>query len=64
MSSALSIIDIASIRNRFIYQELFKADISDTVALPTELSHFSQTYLQFLWNLFSSKPSLKQNTGI
>ena len=63
MSSASSVVDIASIRNRFIYQELFKADLSDTMALPTDLSGLSHAYLQFLWNLYSSDPKFKKRTG-
>ena len=63
MSSASSVVDIASIRNRFIYQELFKADISDTMTLPADLHDFSQAYLQFLWNLFSSDPKFEKCTG-
>lgn len=63
MSSASSVVDIASIRNRFIYQELFKADISDTMTLPADLRCFSQAYLQFLWNLLSSDPKFEKCTG-
>lgn len=64
MSSASSVVDVAALRNRFIHYELFKADISDTMSLPKDLLGLSQAYLQFLWNLFSSKFTVKKYIGI
>ena len=63
MSNASSVVDVASIRNRFIYQELFKADLSDAMTLPSDLSSFSHPYLQFLWNLFSTHPKFVKRSG-
>ena len=64
MSCASSVVDVATLRNRFIHQELFKTDISDTLSLPEDLCGLSQAYLQFLWNLFSSKFTVKKYIGI
>ena len=63
MSNSSSAVDVESIRNRFIYQELFKADLSDIMSLPEDLSSLSQAYLQFLWNLFSTHPKFTKPTG-
>ncbi|XP_028417403.1 general transcription factor 3C polypeptide 4-like [Dendronephthya gigantea] len=60
MSNASSVSDVVEIRDRFIHQELSRADLFDTVVLPAVLSNFSQAYLQFLWNLFSSDPKFKK----
>lgn len=64
MSSASSVVDVATIRNRFVHHELFKTDTSYSLSMPEDLRELSQAYLQFLWNLLSSKYTVKKYIGI